>query len=72
VVRVRHSGKPANENDFTFFMSGIVLTPSFFAVDVSMPNESESENGVIFSNVACRCVDSNFFAAVHVATAVAG
>src|SRR6266566_5880376 len=72
VIRVRHSGYPANENAFTFFMSGIVFTLSFFAVFVSRPNESVSEKGVIFSTVACRSPDSNFFAAAQVATAVAG
>ena len=41
-MRVRHSGKPAYVNDLTFFMSPIVFTPYFFAVEVSMPNESES------------------------------
>ncbi len=42
MIRVLHSGKPAYENDFTFFMSEIVLTPSLFAVFVSMVNVSLS------------------------------
>ena len=41
-MRVWHSGNPAYVNDFTFFMSPIVLRPYFFAVDVSTVNVSES------------------------------
>ena len=43
----------------------MVFTPCCFAVAVSRPNESESENGVMLNTVAWRFADSNFFAAVQ-------
>ncbi len=41
-MRVWHSGKPAYENDLTFFMSPIVFRPYFCAVDLSTVNVSVS------------------------------
>ena len=41
-MRVLHSGKPPNENDFDLLHVGDRLHADFFAVDVSMPNESVS------------------------------
>src|SRR3954452_17837027 len=72
LTRARHSGGPANENDLTLLMSAMVFTPSFFAVVVSSPNESVSENGVLFSTVACRFAASNLFAADQAAAALRG
>jgi hypothetical protein len=59
-------------NDLTFFMSPIVFTFSFFAVDVSSPNESVSENGVMRRSVPPRSASTNVFAAEYVAAAVFG
>jgi hypothetical protein len=53
-------------------MSPIVFTPSFVAVEVSIPKESLSEKGVIFNSVALRFAASNFCAAANVAAAVFG
>ena len=62
-MRVLHSGKPANVNDFTFFMSPIVFTPYFFAVDVSIAERVRVVERRLRSNSVLPRLSSNFFAA---------
>ena len=72
VIRVAHSGKPPYCSFVeTFFTSAIVFRLYFFAVVVSVPNASESKNGVLFRSVNPR-FSSKRFAARYVAFAVFG